>query len=63
MIKGDHKMIHYFGYDAIPREFELYDLSQDPEELVDLYSEESHRAQTLRRQLLMELDQINAPYR
>ena len=37
MIKGDYKLIHYFGYENYQDEYELYDLKNDPGELENLY--------------------------
>jgi arylsulfatase A-like enzyme len=50
IIHNDHKLIWYFGYEIIgdTREmFELYDLSQDPEEQHNLYPERADIANQL----------------
>jgi arylsulfatase A-like enzyme len=36
MIRGPYKLIKYWGYSGVEDFYELYDLEQDPEELVDL---------------------------
>ena len=36
--KGQYELTHYFGYSGAEREFELYDLVNDPEEMENLIS-------------------------
>lgn len=36
VVQGDHKLVHYVGYDDAEDVKELYDVVADPEELVDL---------------------------
>jgi len=63
MRKGDHKMIFYRGYYPDGDKFELYDLPNDPEELNDLYSNNSSIAKALQEELLAKLEAVNAPYK
>ena len=41
MVKGQYKLIHYFGYKGYEDVYELFDLVNDPEELENLYSSQS----------------------
>jgi arylsulfatase A-like enzyme len=65
MIKGKYKLTYYFGYEQLGSHgplFELYDLENDPQELNDLYSEDSDVALALRTELLAKIDEVNKPY-
>jgi arylsulfatase A-like enzyme len=62
MVKGNHKLIYYFGYDDFNDQFELYDLENDPEELENLYSANESTAKDLREELLSKLQEVNGPY-
>jgi len=59
--KGNHKLIHYTGYEA-EDSFELYDLSEDREELEDLYPGQPSFANQLKEELLESLFKANKPY-
>lgn len=61
MRKGNHKLIYYTGYGA-EDSFELYDLSEDIEELYDLYPEAPAIAGKLREELLESLLAADKPY-
>jgi arylsulfatase A-like enzyme len=61
MVKGPHKMIHYIGYER-QDSFELYDLENDREELIDLYVQQPALAKSLREELLEALNTSNAKY-
>jgi arylsulfatase A-like enzyme len=50
LIKGKHKLIYYRGYPQTPAP-ELYDLSNDPEELQDLASAKPTIAADLRQEI------------
>jgi arylsulfatase A-like enzyme len=66
MIKGRHKLTGYFGYEELQGQgplFELYDLENDPQELVNLYSESLPVARELRDELLAKLKQVDEPYK
>jgi arylsulfatase A-like enzyme len=63
LIKGKHKLIHYFGYPGYMSEYELYDLMNDPEEMEDLYHSKKSVAAALRHQLTQRMEAVNAPYR
>ena len=62
LIHDQYKMIHYFGYDGEASEYELFNLSKDPEELENLYSSEKSVAAALQDELLVKLDQVNQPF-
>lgn len=62
MVKGDHKLVGYFGYGKDDPQYELYDIVSDPEELYDLYSESSMLASDLRVEMLAKLDEVNRPF-
>lgn len=59
MIKGDHKIIRYFGYEVVDNAYELFDLSNDPEELDNLFDAEPDLAATLRAEIDAKVDAIN----
>jgi arylsulfatase A-like enzyme len=59
MIRGDHKLIHYFGYHGYDDQTELYDLSSDPEELQDLFTSHSATASDLKSELEDKLEEVN----
>ena len=62
MRKHAYKLIAYFGYDNFDRVYELYDLENDPDELVDLSSRDSGKLKPLREELLTSLEKANLPF-
>jgi hypothetical protein len=58
-MRESYKLIHYFGYEEQPDAYELYDIVNDPEELVDLYPEAGWVAEDLREELLDKIAEIN----
>jgi arylsulfatase A-like enzyme len=62
LVKDQHKLIHYFGYDGYESEYELYDLTNDPEELEDVYTSKKSIAEDLKDQLAEKLRQVNQQY-
>lgn len=62
LIKGQHKLIHYFGYHGHESEYELYDLASDPEEMEDLYLSRKSIAADLQSELEEKLREVNQPY-
>jgi len=62
MIKGQYKLIHYFGYDGYESEYELYDLANDPEEMEDLCASRKSVAADLKSELEEKLKGISQPY-
>jgi arylsulfatase A-like enzyme len=59
LIKGQYKLIHYFGYSGYEDRYELYDLANDPEEMEDLISSSKSVAADLQSELRGKLDQVN----
>ncbi len=69
MIAGRYKLIHYFGYDDVEDEYEMYDLVNDPEETEDLYlaretlpSDVQAALQDRQKVLKEKLQMVNQPY-
>jgi arylsulfatase A-like enzyme len=62
--KGEYKLLCFRGYSQFDNKdaFELYDISDDPDELNNLYSETSSVAQDLRAELLAKVDEVNARF-
>lgn len=60
LIKDQYKLIHYFGYEGYEDEYELYDLDNDPDELVNLYSSSDSVAVSLKDEFLCKLRQANS---
>ncbi len=59
--KGNHKLIYYTGYEA-EDSFELYDLSEDNEELENLYPAKPAHAKKMKDELLEALFAADRPY-
>lgn len=59
MMKGRYKLIYYQGYNGYSDIYEMYDLEEDPEELVDIYAT-SPFASDLRAELQARLQSVNA---
>ncbi len=62
MRKGEHKLIHYFGYPGFDDQTECFDLSVDPGELNNLYPA-SILARQLKEEALAKIETVNTPYR
>jgi len=60
LLKGNYKLIHYFGYDNFQDEYELYDLENDPEELDNLYSSNRIMAEELSDEMAEKIKKINS---
>ena len=52
-------MKNKLGYE---NEYELYELTNDPEEVEDLYSSKKSVAQDLQNELQAKLNEVNQPY-
>ena len=61
MIKGRYKLIHYIGYQVAgyTDAYELYDLNNDADEMVDLYSPSNSTAQELKVEMLRKIEQVD----
>ena len=55
-------MIAYLGYDGYADSFELYDLQNDPEEMLDLSMTKSETLSELRHEVDEKLYEINESY-
>ena len=65
MIKGRYKMVCYIGYEELHGQgplFELYDLENDPEELVNIYSEALAVSREFRDELTGKVREVDKPY-
>lgn len=60
--RGDHKLVHYFGYPGFEEEYELYDLRQDSRELMNMYSSLPGIAHNLRELMHERLQAQNERY-
>jgi arylsulfatase A-like enzyme len=63
LVKGEYKLIYYFGFSDYDQVFELYNIEEDPEELCDLYHQKHPMAKVLKDELLTKLDEANQPFR
>lgn len=63
-IKGSHKMMYFTGYKELQgkERVDLYDLAKDPEELDNLFSEQSNLGRSLLDELKAKLLEMNKPY-
>jgi len=62
LIKGQFKLIKYFGYPDMETTFELFDLDEDPEELNNLYTSKTIVARQMREELESKIEEINVSY-
>ena len=62
MVKDDYKLINNRGYGEEARAYELYNLSDDPEETQDLIEMEKGIASSLIAELEEKLHQVDEPY-
>ncbi len=62
LIKGKHKLVYYQGYDNYKDQYELYNLENDPDELVDRYTSDpsSGEMQEILDQKSKEIHQTNS---
>jgi arylsulfatase A-like enzyme len=66
MVRGKYKLTKYFGYGVLGDQdpmYELYDLENDPEELDNMYSENSSLASDLREEMTVKIAEVDEPYR
>lgn len=64
LIQDNWKLIHYRGHRANNPEgfYELYDLENDPEELVNIFDESDKLSLSLKEALLEKLNAVNEPF-
>lgn len=63
MRKHNHKLIAYLGYDNVDRDFELYDIASDPDELYDLASKDTKTLSTMKTEFFAYLDKANSRFK
>jgi arylsulfatase A-like enzyme len=63
LVRGTYKLVHYLGYPGYEDEYELYDLTNDPEEMENLYHSKKSVAADLRQLMAQKMEAVNAPYR
>ena len=59
MRKGSYKLIVYLGYENFDRVYELYDLTVDPEELMDLSDKEKRLLSELKQEFNFHFENAN----
>ena len=62
MIDSPYKLVHYTGYKGYESQYELYDLSNDPDEMEDLKSSQPSILADLSNKLHEKLQKVNQPY-
>ena len=65
LIKGQYKLMHFFGYEELGKggeRVELYDIKNDPEELNNLYTKKPETSAELLNELKMKIIKENEPY-
>lgn len=62
MRKGGYKLIAYLGYEQIIKDVELYDLEEDPEELINLAEVHASVLTSMKDELFERLEAANKPY-
>jgi len=60
LIKGNHKLVYYQGYENYKDQYELYNLENDPDELVDIYTSDP-RSGEMQEILDQKSKEINQP--
>ena len=59
LLKNDYRLTYYRYPEQHYEAFELYNVSEDPEEVADIYSVQPAVAGALRDELLGKIDQVN----
>jgi arylsulfatase A-like enzyme len=65
VLKDNYKLTYHFGHEEMedtPEYYELYDLVNDPEELVNLFDEQPEISQALKQILFEQFEKAEAPY-
>jgi arylsulfatase A-like enzyme len=65
LVRGRYKVMNYFGYPELGvgvERVELYDLQSDPDELHDIYGQQTELGNDLLGVLKAKLREVNAPY-
>ncbi len=61
-VKWPYKLIYYRGYEELDEVYELYNLLEDPEELVDLVRKEPAVLKLMQDELLTRLEEKDKPF-
>jgi len=61
--RNGYKLIYYIGYEKYNRQFELYNLHEDPDELTNIFDVDIIVANQMEDELLTALDNANRPFR
>jgi arylsulfatase A-like enzyme len=65
ILKGDYKLTYYFDYPELKETgplLEVYDLTNDPEEMINLVDEQRETTAALYEELKSQMDAANEPY-
>jgi arylsulfatase A-like enzyme len=62
VVKGRYKLVRYYGYEGFDGVIELYDLFNDPDELIDISSIETSVARDLSNLIHVKLQESDRPY-
>jgi len=60
MIKEQHKLVYYRGYENYDEIFEYYNLEKDPEELEDMFSDSNPIVKDLKDELMTKVSEVNS---
>jgi arylsulfatase A-like enzyme len=60
--KMDYKLIYYSGYERYNRQFELFNLNDDPNELLNIFEKDTITASQMKDELLTALYEANRPF-
>ena len=61
--KEQFKLVHFFGYEGVKSEYELFNLENDHEELENPYPSEKSIAAALQSELMTKLDEVNQQFK
>ena len=63
MIQENFKLIHYYGHRGVLKnKLELYDLDSDPEEMIDLFTNNKRQARQMRKELFLRIEEAGSIY-
>jgi len=60
LIKGEHKLVYFRGYENYDEIFEYYNLEKDPEELEDMFSDSNPIVKDLKDELMTKVSEVNS---
>jgi arylsulfatase A-like enzyme len=62
LIKGQFKLVRYFGYPEVEERFEMYNLKRDPGEVTDIFEERKGIASELKNEMLIKIAEVNRKF-